>query len=76
MIDNELAKKEKTEETTKTDNEGNTVITYKYIYKYDGYGFVIEADVQAIQTHNANDAIKSQWGVSNVKAEDGPLTVE
>lgn len=45
--------------------EGDTK-TYIYEYKYDGYAFYIEADVQAIQTHNINDAIKSQWGVSNV----------
>ena len=73
VIDNKLAEKEKTEESF---NEETGVTTYKYIYKYDGYGFMIEADVQAVQTHNANDAIKSQWGVSNVKAEDGTLTVE
>lgn len=76
VIDNKLAEKENAESTEKIDDKGNKVITYKYIYKYDGYGFVIEADVQAVQTHNANDAIRSQWGVSNVKAEDGTLTVE
>lgn len=73
VIDNKLAEKE-SEEPTKDEKTG--VTTIKYIYKYDGYGFVIEADVQAVQTHNANDAIRSQWGVSNVKVEDGTLTVE
>ena len=41
--------------------EGDTTI-YTYVYKYDGYAFFIEADVQAIQAHNAQDAIESQWG--------------
>lgn len=35
---------------------------YTYVYRYDGCAFYIEADVQAIQTHNAQDAIRSQWG--------------
>lgn len=73
IIDNKLAEKEKDEVTT---DEKTGVTTIKYIYKYDGCAFIIEADVQAIQTHNANDAIKSQWGVSNVKASGGKLTVE
>lgn len=50
------------------------VITYEY--EYDGYTIGIEADVQAIQTHNANDAIKSSWGVQNVKVSGSKLTVE
>ena len=35
---------------------------YTVFYQYDGYAFYIEAEVQAIQTHNAQDAIESQWG--------------
>ena len=50
-----------------------TVITYSY--DYDDYTFYIEADVQAIQTHNVNDAITGLWGVSNVTANDGKVTV-
>ena len=34
-----------------------------YTYTYDGYQFVVEAEAQAVQTHNAKDAIKSIWGV-------------
>ena len=56
--------------TTRT--EGNKTI-YTYKYHYDGYAFIIEADVQAIQTHNANDAIHSQWGVGNVSASFTPV---
>ena len=48
---------------------------YAYEYKYDGYRFVVEAEVQAIQTHNAEDAIKSAWGVDATITE-GKLTVK
>ena len=44
---------------------------YAYAYKYDGYQFVVEAEVQAIQTHNAVDAIKSAWGVDVAITKDG-----
>ncbi len=55
--------------------EGNkTVITYTY--DYNDYTFYIEANVQAIQTHNVNDAIGSLWGVTNVSAKNGKVTVK
>lgn len=49
---------------------------YTYTYKYDGYAFNIEAEAQAVQTHNANDAIKSIWGVDNVTASGNSLSVK
>ena len=49
------------------------VITYEY--EYDGFIVCIEADVQAIQTHNANDAVRSIWGVDNVKISGNSLSV-
>ena len=61
-------------ETRGPDNQEVTVITYSY--DYDDFTFYIEADVQAIQTHNINDAISSLWGVSNVSAAKGKLTVK
>ena len=64
----------KTTTTTPEDKEGVTVITYEY--DYDDFTFYIEADVQAIQTHNVNDAIGSLWGVSNVSASNGTVTVK
>ena len=51
--------------------DGNKVF---YEYKYNGYSFVLEAEAQAIQTHNAEDAIKSAWGV-NAAITEGKLTV-
>ena len=56
-----------------TSDDGKT-ITYEY--KYDGYIVCIEADVQALQTHNVNDAIKSLWGVQNVSVSGKTLTVK
>lgn len=62
-----------TKESRGPDNQEVTVITYSY--DYDDFTFYIEADVQAIQTHNATDAVKSLWGVSNVSAGNGKVTV-
>lgn len=47
--------------------EGNTI---RYVYKYDGYSFALEAEADAVQTHNAQDAIKSAWGVDVTVSED------
>ena len=46
-------------EVTKTVKDN----TITYSYKYDGYTFHVDAEVDAVQTHNAKDAIKSAWGV-------------
>ena len=43
------------------------------VYDYDGASFVVEAEVDAVQTHNARDAIKSAWGVDVEVAVDGTL---
>lgn len=53
--------------------KGDTV-TYTYIY--NGYKACIEADVQGLQNHNPNDAIKSLWGINNVHVADEKLSVE
>ena len=55
--------------------DGTTYTTYTYIYDYDGYRACIEADVQSIQTHNSADAVTSLWGVENVTAAGGKITV-
>ena len=41
---------------------GNT--TY-YTYAYDGLAFVVKAEVDAIQTHNYEKAIRSAWGLAD-----------
>ena len=40
--------------------EGNKITT---TYKYDGVTFHVDVEVDAVQTHNAEDAMKSAWGV-------------
>ena len=72
-IDGELAKAVSVEEY----QEGNKIYRTT-TYLYDGYACYIEADVQAIQTHNAEDAIHSQWGMYNISTEGSgaPLSVQ
>ncbi len=52
----------------KKTEEGTIVTT---AYAYDGYGFQIEVEADAVQTHNAADAIKSAWGVDVTVSDDG-----
>lgn len=40
--------------------EGSKITT---TYKYDGVTFHVDVEVDAVQTHNAEDAMKSAWGV-------------
>ena len=44
----------------KVERKGNVITT---TYKYDGVEFHVDVEVDAVQTHNAQDAIKSAWGV-------------
>ena len=39
--------------------------TTYYTYAYDGLGFVVKAEVDAVQTHHAGKAIRSAWGMTN-----------
>ncbi len=59
-------------ETKPTEKPGVVTTTYKY----NGYKFVLEAEVDAVQTHNAEDAIKSAWGVDVNIAPDGTLSLK
>lgn len=52
------------------EEEWTVVTTY---YDYDGVSFIIEAEVDAVQTHNAQAAIKSAWG-RDVEIENGVIT--
>mgnify|MGYP000021521037 FL=1 len=61
-------------QTSQTDDNGLTIITTTY--EYDGAQFVLEATVDAVQTHNAKDAIKSAWGVDVNISDDGALSLE
>lgn len=42
-----------------TTKEDGTIVS---VYDYNGYKFVLEADVDSVQDHNAEDAILSAWG--------------
>lgn len=54
-----------------TEQEGNVV---KTVYEYDHMRFVIEAEVDAVQDHNAEDAIASAWG-ADVSISGNSLSV-
>lgn len=76
-IDKSVADKANMTVSEKETKEGSkTVKVVTYTYDYNDYTFYIEANVQAIQTHNVNDAIESLWGVTNVTAADGIVTVK
>lgn len=75
-IDREIANAVTTKEKSSTDADGNKTTTITYYYEYDGYTFNIEVEAQAVQTHNANDAIKSIWGVSDVTESGNRLSVK
>lgn len=59
LIDSLRIKPEIATDVTRVE-EGNTI---RYEYKYSGYSFTLEAEADAVQTHNAEEAIKSAWGV-------------
>lgn len=70
-IDGAVASKA-SKETVKSENGYTTVTT---TYRYDGVTFNLEAQVDAVQTHNAQDAIKSAWGVDVNVSSDGTLSL-
>ncbi len=57
---------------TRETSGGYTTITT--VYEYDGARFCIEAKVDGIQEHNAQDAIWSSWG-RRVTVENGVLSL-
>lgn len=59
-----------TETTVKEENGVKTITT---TYDYGGVRFVLEAEVDAVQTHNAKDAIMSAWGIDVTIGADGTL---
>lgn len=64
---------DKVTEEVATDENGYKTITFTYAY--DGYTFELKAEVNAVQTHNAQDAIKSAWGVDVDVADDGTISL-
>lgn len=62
----------KVTKNTVTEGQLTTVTT---TFNYDGVQFNLEAEVDAVQTHNAQAAIKSAWGIDVSIAEDGTLSL-
>ena len=69
-----LAKGEKTETIEKDPEKEKYSIRTNY--EYNGLRFVLEAEVDAVQTHNAVEAIKSAWGVDVEIQADGSLRLK
>lgn len=45
------------------------------VFQYNGYKFMLEAEADGVQAHNAKDAIKSAWGVDVSIGADGSLSI-
>ena len=63
-----------TQKTVETTEDGYKVI--RTSYDYDGWRFNVEAHVDAVQEHNAVDAIRSAWGRNVSFGEDGTMHLE
>ena len=63
-ISTDVTKEAVVTETTTTVG-GVTKTKTVYTYAYEGYGFVVIAEVDAIQTHHARAAMTSAWGTSS-----------
>jgi hypothetical protein len=68
-INGDIAKR--VTETQTQDDNGNITVTC--VYEYDGARFVLRVDVDAVQTHNAEEAIMSAWGTDVSIGADGSL---
>lgn len=60
---------------TQTTTKEGKYTTIKTTFDYDGVQFCVEARVDAVQDHNAEDAIWSAWG-RKVQVNDGILSLE
>lgn len=71
-IDNEVLTYVKTVGGTEKDGKISGVVTDEY--QYNGKTFYVEIRVDAVQTHNAEDAILGAWGVHANVNESGVIT--
>lgn len=65
LIDNISISPDVTQNAVVTVSTEGGVTTTIYTYAYDGYGFVVMAEVDAVQTHHARAAMTSAWGTSS-----------
>lgn len=70
-VDHRIA--DKVTQTSVTENGYTTITT---TYDYDGVQFRLEAQVHAVQTHNARDAILSAWGRQVSIGDGGVLSLQ
>ena len=54
--------------------DGDETGTVVNEYKYDGKSFYVEIDVDAVQAHNASDAILGAWGIDATVDDAGTIT--
>lgn len=71
-IDPAVASKVTQTEGMSADGRSKVITTN---YDYDGFSFCVEAKVDAVQEHNAKDAIYSAWGRS-VSVDNGALSLK
>ena len=71
MLDPDIKNYVIQEKTSVDEETGYTIISTEYVY--DGCTFCVDVQVDAIQTHNAEDAALSAWGRAIVIADDGTL---
>ena len=64
-----------TETVSEETRDGRTYRTVTTTYDYDGVTFVVEAEADAVQTHSAEQAIRSVWG-RRVTITDGVLSLD
>lgn len=58
---------------TQTEEKANGYTTITTTYDYNGLHFCLEAEVDAVQEHNAKSAILSAWGKNVTIAKNGKL---
>lgn len=63
-----------TEKVTEKTEKNGSYTTITTTYDYDGAAFRIEVQVDAVQEHNAEDAVWSAWG-RRVRVHDGSLSL-
>lgn len=73
MVDADIVNSEKIVDEVWDDTHTHRVITTEYIY--NGYQFAIEVFADGVQTHSAEKAILSAWGVHVNIGADGTLSL-
>lgn len=73
-INKEIADKFSVQTTEVDERSGGKYTEIEYSYLYNGSKFCVKVVADAVQTHNAADAIKSTWG-RRIAVSDGVLSL-